>query len=102
MPEGISPALLQGLGVFATIFLIFVSLLVALWKGQLYTRPQVDEIIRMQQGRVEEAIKEKDKALLLAEKWQQAAQDAIAANDANAEQGRLIVSLLQAARPYRR
>lgn len=94
------PGVWQLLGVFAIVLAIFVSLLVALRKGELYTRPQVDEIVKMQQGRVEDTQR-------AADEWKQVAKDAIAANEANLEQGRLIVAMLQAAqsererRPYR-
>lgn len=92
------PGVWQLLGVFAIVLMILVTLLVALRKGELYTRPQVDEITKMQQGRVEDAQK-------AADEWRQVAKDAIAANEANLEQGRLIVAMLQAAererRPYR-
>lgn len=100
MPENVPalPGAWQVLGVFAIVLMLMVTILVALYKGQLYTRPQVEEIIKMQQGRVDDAQK-------AAERWQQVAGDAIAANEANLEQGRLIVAMLQAAererRPYR-
>lgn len=88
------PGVWQLLGVFAIVLAIFVSLLVALRKGELYTRPQVDEIIKMQQGRVDDAQK-------AADTWQKVANDAIAANEANLEQGRLIVAMLEAAQRER-
>jgi hypothetical protein len=100
MPENVPalPGAWQVLGVFAIVLMLLVTILVALYKGHLYTRPQVEEIIKMQQGRVEDAQK-------VADRWQQAADSAIAANDANLEQAKLIVAMLQTAererRPYR-
>lgn len=94
MLEGVSPALVQG-GAVALLGLVFITLLGALWKGLLYTKPQYEAMMKIQEARVKTAEDREARLQQLADRWQQAAEKAIDNNEANLEQGRTIISLLQ-------
>lgn len=95
MLEGVSPALLAQGGAIGLLLLILVSLTGALWKGLLYTRPQVDQLLEIQNGRVKTAEEREAKTQLLADKWQETAQTVLSNKEDSLEHQRLIISLLQ-------
>lgn len=102
MLEGVSPSLVQGISAIGLLLLILVTLIGAVWKGLIYTRPQVNEILDIQKGRVEDAKEREGRWQSLAEKWQQTAQEAIANNEADLEQGKTIIALLESVKAAQR
>lgn len=95
MLDGVSPSLIQGVSVIGILVLLLVTLIGALWKGLLYTRPQYDNMMKLQEARITDAKDREGKLQVLADTWQRAAEKAIANNEANVEQGKTIISLLQ-------
>ena len=95
MLEGVSPTLIAQGGAATLLLLILAALLGALWKGIIFTRPQVDKLMEIQDGRVKVAEEREARALQVAEKWQETAQTALSNNEDSLEHQRLVISLLQ-------
>lgn len=97
MLEGIPPSLVQGATVVGVLVSILSALIYAVWKGHLVTRPQIEKLMEIQEGRIKTAEEREARTQSLADKWAETAQQAIANNEANIEQGKMVISLLQAA-----
>ena len=95
MDQIISPALVQGLGAVGILIAILVGLIVSFRTGAIYTKSQHDEIVNLHKEAIKEGIKREEKWQAVADTWQKAAQEAINGNEANLEQGKTIIALVQ-------
>lgn len=102
MIEGVSVSLVQGLSAVGLLVLILILVLMAFKKGLLFIKPQFDEIVRLQEARVVDAKERETQWRTVAEKWQETANEAIKNNEADLEQGRTIIALLESVRAAQR
>lgn len=102
MLTGVTPSLIQGLTAVGLLILILISFLWALKKGLIFIKPQFDEIVRLQEARVADSKERESQWRDVADKWQTTAQVAIANNEADLEQGRTIIALLESVKAAQR
>jgi hypothetical protein len=96
MFEGLPAGLLQGASVVGALVTVFFGLIFALQRGVLYTGKQVDQLLDAYKRQAEVAETRETAWREAAEKWQTVSQTALDNNEANIEQGRLIVQLINA------
>lgn len=102
MIEGVSSSLIQGLSAVGLLVLILIGVLKAFQKGLIYVRPQIDELLKVHEERVKDAKEREGQWRDVAEKWQTTAQEAISNNDADLQQGKTIIALLESVRAAQR